>query len=251
MAKKLEIDNDFYNDLGEKWFEGDDHPIALLRQEQTAKNTWVKTKLESFFGEKKLKVLDVACGGGFLAKELYKSGHDVIGIDKSETTIKSARDKWGVKDRLSFKEADAYNLPFESDSFDVVCAMDFLEHVYKPEKVIKEISRVLKPGGQFFFHTFNRNPISNFLAADLIKICFKGKQPQIHIKELFIKPKELETYCESSNLKVESFFGLSPKFLSKYFWYSLFTRRVHPKFEFVLKKSCLISYLGNAKKGPN
>ncbi len=249
MTKKR-INNEFYDELGKRWYEGDDHPIALLRREQEPKNSWVLCSINKDFNHAPIKVLDIACGGGFLANDLWCNGHDVIGVDKSLQTLAMAEKKWGIKEKLQFKYADAYKLPFADNSFDAVCMMDFLEHVENPDLVIKEAARVLKPKGCFYFHTFNRNFISGLLVVDALQYCFKGDLPQVHVKELLIKPKELKKYCESVKLSVENLYGFGPNFLSPYFWYSLITRKVHEKFTFQLKSSCLVSYLGSAKKMP-
>ena len=58
---------------------------------------------------------------------------------------------------VNYDYGNAYELPYNDAHFDAVCCMDFLEHVEKPDRVIAEASRVLRSGGLFFFHTFNRN----------------------------------------------------------------------------------------------
>ena len=149
-----QINNEFYHDLGEKWFEASNHPIALLRAENRLRNPWIASHLKQ-----KSKVIDLGCGAGFLTNALAAVGHEVTGVDLSKGSLEMARKNSPV----TYIEADVTEVPLPSESFDVVCAMDLLEHVPDPKKVIQEASRLLKPGGLFFFHTFNRNRYSSSL----------------------------------------------------------------------------------------
>ncbi len=155
-----EINNEFYNLYGDRWYTAKDDPIALLRAETKVKLPWVLKKVaERQFLPSETKILDVGCGAGFLANPLSASGFNVTGVDLSEESLLVAR-RFDSTKKVEYMVADAYHLPFPDQSFNVVTAMDFLEHVDDPAKVVKEFSRVLKPGGLFVFHTFNRNLVA-------------------------------------------------------------------------------------------
>ena len=68
-------------------------------------------------------------------------------------------------------QLDAFALPFPHQSFDVICAMDFLEHVEMPEQIIRNSARLLRPNGLFFFHTFNRNLLSYVVVIKGVEWC--------------------------------------------------------------------------------
>ncbi len=113
------------------------------------------------------------------------------------------------------------DLPFEPDTFDFVCCCDVLEHVGNYRQIIKEISRVLKNGGVFFYDTINRTAISKFV---MIKIMQEWKStafldPNVHVWEMFIKPKELLETLNEHNLVNREIKGISPgmKVISHYF----------------------------------
>ena len=96
------------------------------------------------------KVLDVGCGSGINLKYLAEYGVDVYGIDKSETTIDRIRAIYENIPTCNFRVATADNLPYETDHFDaVICnaVLHFADNDNHFDKMIKEIWRVIAPGG--------------------------------------------------------------------------------------------------------
>ena len=155
------INNTFYDEMGEAWYQATNHPVALLRSENRARIPWIQTELRCHFQEK-ISFLDIGCGAGLLTNALAKEGHQVTGIDLSPKSLEIAK-KYDETKGVSYLLADAYSLPFEEGAFDVAAALDVLEHVEEPWRLLREASRILKPGGVFFFHTFNRNFLSYLL----------------------------------------------------------------------------------------
>lgn len=247
MENRSKINNEIYNTLGERWYTAFDDPVALLRQESKTKIPWVLEKIRASTSvQTGLKVLDVGCGAGFLSNRLSEEGFDVHGIDVSEESLYVAQ-KYDKTGRVQYQKADAYQLPFPDAHFDIVTAMDFLEHVDKPEDVVKEISRVLKPGGLFFFHTFNRNWLANIVIIKLVEILVKNTPKHMHVIELFITPEELTQFCKNQHMNVLGMTGIRPRF-STITLRSLLKRSVPEDFSFTLTKSLKLSYLGFAKK---
>lgn len=142
---------------------------------------------------------------------------------------------------------DAYHLPFPDEFFDVVTAMDFLDHVEDPDRVVRECARVLKPGGHFFFHTFNRNPLSWLVVIKFVEWFVKNTPKHMHILRLFIKPQELARYCALAGLHVNEMTGIRPV------WETLSLRdfvtgHVPVGMRITLTNSLSLSYMGVAKK---
>jgi 2-polyprenyl-6-hydroxyphenyl methylase/3-demethylubiquinone-9 3-methyltransferase len=245
MATKATINNSFYDHYGENWYTSYDDPVALLRAENKVKLPWILNKLQVVYPEK-ARILDVACGGGFLANELARQGYEVTGVDISPRSLEVASYHDTTK-TVSYKVADAYALPFEDEAFEVVAAMDFLEHVDCPQDIIKECARVLKPGGMFFFHTFNRNPLAHLVVIKLPEWFIKNTPENMHINDLFIKPQEIRKYCHQNGLEVMSMTGIRPKF-STITWEMVKSGIVAKELEFALTKSHLLSYMGLARK---
>ncbi len=237
------VNNGFYDVLGERWFTAQDDPVALLRAEGVAKQAWVETRLRERLGSSPQSILDVGCGAGFLARHLAESGHKVQGVDYSLPSLRAARKRTAS---VLYHRSDALRLPFRDGAFDVVCAMDFLEHVENPKAVVAEAARVLRPGGLFFFHTFNRNFLAWLIIIKGVEWFVRNTPPHMHVLRLFIKPGELEDYCRAAGMETRAWTGVRPDILRPAFWRMLRTGVVPPDFRFVLTPSLKLSYLGVA-----
>jgi len=240
------INNTFYETLGSMWYAGQDHPIALLRAENQVRVPWVIETIHKNFS-RKIDLLDIGCGGGLLTNPAALAGHRVSGIDLSLNSLEIAQ-QFDTTKSVHYLTANANLLPFNASSFDVVTAMDILEHVENPDKLIEEASRVLRPGGLFFFHTFNRNVLSYLVIIKGVDWFVKNAPRNMHVYDLFIRPKELEALCLSHKLQVNELLGFSPKICHTAFWKLLLQRKVPSDFRFQFTKSCLIGYSGFAKR---
>lgn len=242
MRRKRVINNAFYNDLQEQWYLENDHPIALLRAENAVRKDWISSQIAP-----RQAILDIGCGAGFLTNFLAQKGHVVTGVDLSETSLEVAR----LHDQthsVEYVRASAYHLPFEKTKFDVVCATDILEHLEYPERLIQEASRVLRPGGSFFFHTFNRTLSSYIVVIKGVDWFVRNTPKNMHVYSLFIKPEELQKMCFSSGFNIEKLIGFRPKIWTKGFFRLLFTKKISSDFPFCFCPSLKTGYCGVARK---
>lgn len=242
-TKNSKVNNDIYDTYGDRWYVADDDPVALLRAESKTKSPWIIQKIrENNLLSNSTKVLDVGCGAGFLSNELALQNLQVTGVDLSEESLRVAACHDSTKS-VHYQIADAYKLPFADQSFDVITAMDFLEHVERPNEVILEFSRILKPNGLFIFHTFNRNLISYLVIIKFVEWFVKNTPKNLHVLPLFIKPVELEKYCVEALLVPKEMVGIKPVF-STIPLKNLFTGIVPKGLKFELTKSLMLSYMG-------
>ncbi len=100
-------------------------------------------------------VINVGGSAGAIDNFLADHAGRVVGIDIDDSAIKHARETF-VKDNLVFQVADALNLPFDDESFDVVICSHVYEHVPDPVQMFAEIHRVLRTGGICYFSAGNR-----------------------------------------------------------------------------------------------
>lgn len=246
-APSPEVDNTIYDDLGERWYTAKDDPVALLRAESRLRTSWIISELSTHFGHRSLSILDIACGGGFLSNPLAAAGHEVTGIDLSRDSLFVAK-RHDSTHSATYLSMDARALSFPEGQFDVVCMMDFLEHLPEQDHVIREAARVLRPGGWFFFHTFNRTPLSRLIAIKGVEWFVKNTPKNMHVYELFLRPAELRELCTRHGLDIEVMRGVRPRIFTWAFLHLLFTGRVSDGFRFAFTRSRGISYCGRARK---
>ena len=94
------------------------------------------------------QVLEIGSGPGHVADMLVQAGAGVTGVDFSSKMVEVAERRYP---EITFRQADAEQLPFEPESFDAVVANFVVQHLARPETVFREVNRVLKSGGRFAF----------------------------------------------------------------------------------------------------
>jgi 2-polyprenyl-6-hydroxyphenyl methylase/3-demethylubiquinone-9 3-methyltransferase len=240
------LNNEWYADLGARWYEAEDTPIALLRAEARHRNPWLVDEIARTLGPGPRDVLDLGCGAGLLANELARAGHRVAGIDSlgENLAVARARDTTGS---VCYAVGDACALPYGDASFDVVCAMDLLEHVTTPARLVAEAGRVLRPGGLFFFHTFNRTWQAHLVVIKGVEWFVANTPKGLHVIELFLTPDEVTAMCRDASLEVATLHGSRPRFRWP-LWRMLFTGKVGDDFAFTFTPSTRLGYTGYARK---
>jgi 2-polyprenyl-6-hydroxyphenyl methylase/3-demethylubiquinone-9 3-methyltransferase len=161
-------------------------------------------------GLKDKTVLDVGCGGGILAESMVAHGATVTGIDMGEAPLAVAKlhlKESGLKD--DYRQVSAVDLARERPgSFDVVTCMEMLEHVPDPSSTIAACAKLVKPGGQVFFSTINRNPKSWLFAIVGAEYVLNLLPKGTHEYLKFIKPSELEGWARHAGLTLRELIGM-------------------------------------------
>lgn len=162
-------------------------------------------------------IVDVGCGGGILCEPLSRLGATVTGIDASAKAVQVARN-----------HAKEHNLPINYEhktledfsnerpqAFDVVCALEILEHVIDPAIFLKNLNKLLKPGGLVFVSTLNRTLKSYAMAIVGAEYIFRWLPVGTHTWNKFITPLEMATFFRKEGLLLRETRGMSFKPLSR------------------------------------
>ncbi len=221
--------------------EASNHPVALLRAENRLRNPWILRHLKS-----RCHIADLGCGAGFLTNALAQAGHQVTGVDLSKNSLEIAK-KYDTTGSVTYIQADVTASPLPSRRFDVVCAMDLLEHVTQPQRVVSEAARLLKPGGLFFFHTFNRTFLSWLLVIKGVDWFIKNAPKNMHVYHLFIKPEELTQWCKAAGMNIQEMKGVGLNWGQWATWKMALTRNVSDQLEFCFNSSLKMGYSGFAQ----
>ena len=202
----MTIDNRYYDSLGNAWWDPAG-PMGLL----LGMNRFRYRYFRSALGDPKgLRLLDMGCGGGFLAEPFAAEGADVYGVDLSAGAVRTARDhaaRHGLRLRVVSGRAEC--VPFASGAFDAVLLADILEHLDDFQKALTESSRVLKPGGLLLYETANRTLLSRIGAIWLMERILKKIPTHSHDWNMFIRPAELLQALEACGLRNRELKGLA------------------------------------------
>ncbi len=153
---------------------------------------------------KELQILDVGSGGGLLCEPLTRLGAKVTGIDAAPTNIEVAKlhaEAQGLK--IDYQNELAENLAATGAQFDVVLAMEIVEHVDHPEDFIKSLQTLLRPGGLLIMSTLNRNPKSYVFAIVGAEYVMRWLPKGTHDWNKFITPDELAIMIENTELALK------------------------------------------------
>jgi ubiquinone/menaquinone biosynthesis C-methylase UbiE len=91
-------------------------------------------------------ILDLGCGAGQSTREIAQRRKNVVGVDLSSTFLHGAAES--CESKMMFAAGDAAHLPFADNKFNLVCSMEFIEHVWPVDAVLREMIRVIAPGGR-------------------------------------------------------------------------------------------------------
>ena len=157
------------------------------------------------------KVVDIGCGGGILSEGMAQRGANVVGIDMGEAPLAVAR-LHGLEsgEEVDYRQITVEELAEqEAGTYDVVTCLEMLEHVPQPASVVAACAKLLKPGGQLFLSTINRNPKAFLFAIvgaeHVLKLLPKGT----HEYKKFIKPSELMSYVRQAGLDFQDITGMT------------------------------------------
>jgi 2-polyprenyl-6-hydroxyphenyl methylase/3-demethylubiquinone-9 3-methyltransferase len=211
-----------FSELAHRWWDPTSE-FKPLHQINPLRLDWIEGLLGPT-GVRDKAALDVGCGGGILAEAMALRGAAaVLGIDLATKPLKVAQLhalEAGVQN-IEYREIAAEGLALERPaSFDVVTCMEMLEHVPDPSSVVRACAALVKPGGQVFFSTLNRNPKSFLFAIvgaeHVLKLLPKGT----HEYAKFIRPSELAQWCRDAGLTLEHTRGMQYNPLTGRYWLS-------------------------------
>ncbi len=173
--------------------------LAYIRDQAAAHFGRDPKRLDSLKG---LRILDIGCGGGLLSEPLARIGADVVGADPAANNIEVAKlhaVQSGVTADYRCTTAEA--LADAGERFDIVLAMEVVEHVSDVELFIRRCAEMVKPGGLMLTATLNRTLKSFALAIVGAEYVLRWLPRGTHRWDKFVTPDELERALERGGLR--------------------------------------------------
>jgi 2-polyprenyl-6-hydroxyphenyl methylase / 3-demethylubiquinone-9 3-methyltransferase len=163
------------------------------------------------------EVLDIGCGGGILSEALARRGAKVTGIDMGAAPLAVAKlHLFESKLSVHYEQAAAETYAEQyAGRFDVVTCLEMLEHVPDPAAIIAACKRLLKPGGELFVSTINRNPKAWLLAVVGAEYLMRMLPRGTHDYRKFIKPSELAAWARQQGFMLGELKGMTYNPLTK------------------------------------
>lgn len=207
---------DKFNQMAPEWWD-ENGPMKPLHRVNSIRINFILDNLNTKNLDN-LDILDIGCGGGILSEALAKNGGNVTGIDMSKDAIDVAKmhaeltqASNDVKLNLNYiyTSIEDFCTQNPNTKFDVITCLELLEHVPNPENFITHVVKLLKPSGQLFISTLNRNLKSYALAIIGAEYVLNWIPKGTHEYNKFIKPSELATILRKHDVKMNTIKGIS------------------------------------------
>lgn len=199
-----------FSRMAAKWWDPRG-PMAPLHKLNPLRVGYIRDRTAEQFGRdakligclKGLRILDIGCGAGILSEPLARLGAEVTGIDPAAENIEAARVHAGENDvAVDYRATTAESLDEAGERFDVVLAMEVVEHVVDVPAFVATCASMVKPSGLLIMATLNRTLKSFALAIVGAEYILRWLPRGTHQWDKFVKPEELETAIEGADLRV-------------------------------------------------
>jgi len=217
---KKEIEK--FSELASDWWnpDGKFKPLHLFNPTRIK---FIKEKIISHFHIaenldepfKKLKILDIGCGGGLLCEPLRRMGANITGIDASHNNIKAAKlhaKEMGLDIKYIHTSPENFNI---KNKFDIILNMEVVEHVSNINLFIQNCSSLIEKEGIMFVATINRNLKSYVFAILGAEYILRWLPIGTHEWDKFLTPQELEIIAKKNNFHLNDLVGMSYNLIKK------------------------------------
>jgi 2-polyprenyl-6-hydroxyphenyl methylase / 3-demethylubiquinone-9 3-methyltransferase len=211
-----------FDRLSADWW-SPDGPMRPLHRLNPARIAWLRDRMAEHFLQpdgsprdvargrplQNLRILDIGCGAGLLSEPMTRLGGAVTGIDPAERNILVARahaEESGLS--IDYRAESAEDLAKADERFDVVLAMEVVEHVASLRGFVTTACSLVAPGGLLFFSTLNRTFKSYALGIVAAEYVLRWLPRGTHAWEKFVSPQELEAALSSCGLRTTAETGV-------------------------------------------
>jgi 2-polyprenyl-6-hydroxyphenyl methylase / 3-demethylubiquinone-9 3-methyltransferase len=199
-----------FSRLAERWWD-ERGPMAMLHKFNPVRLAYIRDQVATHYGRDPkrlsclsgLRMLDIGCGGGILSEPLARLGAQVVGADPSEANIAVAKKHAAQVDLLiDYRAVTAEALAERGERFDVVLALEVVEHVADVDLFVTRCAEMVRPNGLMIAATINRTMKSFALAIVGAEYVLRWLPRGTHTWDKFVTPAELEAGMRKAGLSV-------------------------------------------------
>jgi 2-polyprenyl-6-hydroxyphenyl methylase/3-demethylubiquinone-9 3-methyltransferase len=207
-----------FDDLSDFWWD-EKGPHAILHAMNICRLAYIKEQIIRHFSKDQnlfdsLSLLDVGCGGGIVCEPLTRLGASVTGIDASPKAIAVAtKHAKSMNLSIDYRCTSIENMPFET--YDVVLALEIIEHVENQKIFIHHCKRLLKPGGLLIVSTLNKTWKSYIGAIVGAEYVLRMVPVHTHDWNKFLTPSQISSYLETEKMHFVDLKGMTYSLLNK------------------------------------
>ncbi len=197
-----------FSAMADRWWDTDG-PMRPLHKLNPLRLAWIKEQICGRFGRdpkssdalSHLRVLDVGCGAGLVTEPLARMGAAVAGIDPSSENIAAAKLHAAAGDlAIDYRDAAVEDLAADGERFDVVLALEVVEHVNNVGNFVAACGQTVKPGGLLIASTINRTMKAFVLAIVGVEYFLRWLPRGTHSYDRLVTPDELRTALRAADL---------------------------------------------------
>jgi len=195
-----------------RWWD-ENGPFKPLHRLNPTRIGYIRDRiLAHFVALSGLEILDIGCGGGLVCEPLTRLGAKMTGIDADAQAITVAQDHAAQSGlSITYENIAAEDV---TRQYDVVLALEIIEHVTSPAEFVKMVAKLVKPGGLVIFSTLNRTPKAFALGIVAAEVILRWVPCGTHGWKKFVRPAELARACRAEGLTPTDITGLIYKPLS-------------------------------------
>jgi 2-polyprenyl-6-hydroxyphenyl methylase/3-demethylubiquinone-9 3-methyltransferase len=192
-------------------------PMAALHKFNPVRLAYIRDRAAAHFGRDPkrldslsgLRMLDIGCGGGILSEPLARLGASIVGADPSDTNIAVAQHHAAQSGlAIDYRNTSAEALAQAGEAFDVVLAMEVVEHVADVGLFVATAAEMVKPDGLIFMATLNRTMKSFALAIVGAEYILRWLPRGTHQWDKFVTPNELEIALAQGGMHISGETGV-------------------------------------------
>ena len=204
-----------FSKLAEDWW-NEEGKMSFLHAMSEIRTRYIKEAIIQNFKIPKTKhmlagieILDIGCGGGIASEPLSRMGGKLTSIDESKELINIAKlHAKAMRLDIKYEHSNIENLLKSKKQYDVIIALELLEHVNNVAYFCEVLSKLIKPNGLIIISTINRSILSKMIVIKFAEDILKKIPSGTHSYKKFIKPIEIKKYFNSKNLNMHDLKGM-------------------------------------------